>query len=145
MIENQEPVQTDIPAALAETATQASPETKISAPVEAAEEIKPVVAGETLSPLQKALAAAKKEEDARAVELKACEGKFYRPKTGQPTSTYFKVLRYNGIGTLQGGIRSHIFTIERFNPGAIWTPPATKFLAENEEFTPADKTIQPCE
>lgn len=91
----------------------------------------------TESEQNEAKAKLKAQQDAfnkRIEELKACEGKFYRPKAGG--KTYSKVLRYDGVGTLAGGVQAHLFRVEQWNPGLIWTPQATKFLEENEEFMP---------
>jgi len=76
---------------------------------------------------------ANKKTQARIAELKTFEGKTFRRKDGVNPNQTIKIVRYEGIGTLQGGILAHLFRVESKNPGAIWTPPATQFLDEHEE------------
>lgn len=80
--------------------------------------------------------AAQAKLNARTAELKQCVGKMYRQKAGgdRPGAT-FKVLGYLGVKQLADGSLAHIFKVERFNPGAIYTPPASKFLEQHEELT----------
>lgn len=84
------------------------------------------------------LEAQKKLQD-RIAELKACEGKTYIRK-GSDGATTFKVLRYEGVGKLVSGQQAHLFRVERFNPGLIFTPPATQFLEEHEEVKAVTQT-----
>lgn len=83
------------------------------------------------------IAAAKVAQEAlsaRISELKACEGKTYIRKGSDGRST-IKVIRYEGVGALVNGQKAHLFRVEQSNPGKIWTPPATKFLEEHEEYS----------
>jgi hypothetical protein len=123
---------TETIAAPAPEAAVPAPEAPAPAPVKTADESKAEAAAQAKAD---ALAKAQAAQDAinkRIEELKACKGKFYRPKSGGPT--YSKVLDYGGIGKLMGGIEAHLFKVEQWNPRLLWTPPATKFFEENEEF-----------
>ena len=80
-----------------------------------------------------AIAASQAKTAARVAELKTYEGKTFKLK-GDTGPTTYRVLRYAGIG-IKNGISAHTFEVERKNPGAIWTPAATQFLAEHEEIT----------
>lgn len=76
--------------------------------------------------------AAQEKVAARIRDLKNYEGKTFI-ENGTDGRTTFKVIRYEGIGKLANGDMAHLFRVERFNPGAIYTPPATQFLAEHTE------------
>lgn len=80
--------------------------------------------------------------DARIKELKTYEGKTFEPNVPNPRfpNQTIKILKYEGVGTLAGGIMTHLFRVESKNPGAIWTPPATKFLEEHHEVEVKSKT-----
>src|ERR1035437_2890126 len=77
---------------------------------------------------------------ARVAELKSNEGKTFKPKCPNPRfpSQTIKVERY--VGVAHG---AHLFKVESKNPGHRWTPPATRFLDENEEITSETETATP--
>lgn len=78
--------------------------------------------------------AAKEKADkiaARVEELKSFTGKVFKRK-GDTSPTTYTILEYAGIG-VKDGQEYHTFRVERKHPGAIWTPPATKFLEDHEE------------
>ncbi len=73
--------------------------------------------------------------EARAKELREFEGKFFSPNESNPRfpNQVIKVLNYAGVGAVGGGVSAHFFRVESFNPGKIWRPAATQFLAEHHE------------
>lgn len=87
--------------------------------------------------------AAQARFNARVSELKACEGKTYKPKNparGFENQTVL-IERYEGIACIDPTGRSdsrnaqnaHIFQAESKNPNFRWKPTCTKFLEEFEE------------
>ena len=89
--------------------------------------------------------AAQAKIDARVTELKSYEGKTFKPINPNPKfpNQTIKILKYEGVGTLTGGVTAHLFRAESKNPGLIWTPPASKFLEEHNETTPEPETATP--
>jgi len=89
--------------------------------------------------------AAQAKIDTRIAELKGYEGKTFKPINPLPQfkNQTIKILKYEGVGTLVGGVTAHLFRAESKNPGLIWTPPASKFLEEHEEITPEPETATP--
>jgi hypothetical protein len=77
---------------------------------------------------------------ARVEELKAYAGKTFKRK-GDTGPTTFKVLAYAGVG-IKDGREFHTFQVERKNPSALWTPPATQFLEDHEEITPNETATE---
>jgi len=75
---------------------------------------------------------ARQKLEARIAELKTCEGKTFIKK-GSDGKTTFNVLKYEGIGTIRGGVQAHLLRVESRNPGSIWTPVASEFLNDYEE------------
>ena len=71
---------------------------------------------------------------ARIKELKACEGKTYRPKFVNPLDPHvrMKVAQYNGVGKLQDGEMAHLFLLES-KTNWMGTVDALRFLKEHEE------------
>lgn len=73
--------------------------------------------------------------DAKAAELRKSEGKFYAPNNPNPRypNQVIEVIKYTGVGTIASGERAHLFYVESRNPGKVWQPPATQFLADHHE------------
>ena len=73
--------------------------------------------------------------EARAKELREFEGKFFAPNVTNSRfpNQVIKVLNYAGVGVSGNGVSAHFFRVESFNPGKIWRPPATQFLADHHE------------
>ena len=71
--------------------------------------------------------------NARIEELKQYVGKTFKRKDGTYPHQTIKILRYEGLGTLAGGVIAYLYRVESKNPGGVWTPPATKFLEEHVE------------
>ena len=80
--------------------------------------------------------------EARIAELKTYEGKTFIKK-GSDGKTTFKVLRYEGIAVIRGGVQAHLFRVESRNPGSIWTPVASEFLNDYEEIQVPEQTATP--
>lgn len=70
----------------------------------------------------------KKIFDDRVAELKAYGGKTFVRRDGASKST-FKILKYEGVGTVCNGQRAHLFRVES-SAQFIWTPVASEFLKD---------------
>ncbi len=76
---------------------------------------------------------ANKQLEARIAELKTYEGKTFIKKNSDGKQA-FKVIRYDGIHSIRGGIRAHVFLVEASGPGGYpWRPVAAEFLNDYEE------------